>query len=328
MAQPLKLPPWVKSAARLVRDTQMTNAIITSSLRPVVRLAPAMLGAEIIKRAPRLGLAKARLPNGRWLRMHSAEQEAIHTSVFYNGWRGDEPEVLPIWFSLASKSRTIIDVGAHIGHMTVVAGLANSAARIVAFEPLPRVAAILNANVRLNRLDNVVVYQMALGSETRVASFYAVPKMIPSSSSLSKDFMVSGDHLDLEELKVQVARLDAILPEAEAPVLLKIDTETTEPDVLAGAGELISRTHPIIIVEVLAEHDTGPALDAELDRLGYRYTGYLMTGSGLERRDSIRGDPHWRNYLLVPLEGSTIQLLGGISWATTFPAEAVRLLRG
>jgi hypothetical protein len=80
--------------------------------------------------------------------------------------------------------------------------------------------------------------------------------------------------------------------------LVKIDTEGTEPEVLASGREMLVRDRPWIICEVL--HGlTEDRLHAVLDPLGYR--AFHITRRGLVPRQRIVGDPRYveRNYLFA-----------------------------
>ena len=73
--------------------------------------------------------------------------------------------------------------------------------------------------------------------------------------------------------------------------LVKLDTEGTEPAVLAGARELLARDEPFIVCEVL--HGlTEAGLHAALEPLGYRW--FAITAAGLVERPRIAGDPAYR----------------------------------
>ncbi len=311
MTAPLKLPLSVKKMGRLVRDFPPANNLITSVVRPALRALPPNVRESVMAHLPRVGKAQARLPNGRTLQMSCPQTECILNGLFYKGWTADEAEVLPLWFALAQNSRVVVDVGAHVGHFSLVAGLANPEARIFGFEPLPRVAALLRSNVQLNRLSNAEIRQCALGRAPGKLPFYAPSDGIPSSSSLSREFMLSGGHT-LTETVIEVSTLDTEPIPTDGPVIIKIDTESTEPDVIAGGKRFIRDAQPLMIIEVLDGRDTGDRLARELADAGYAYTPYLLTGAGPARRDRLVGDPEWRNYLLVPTDISKIGPLIGV----------------
>ena len=81
--------------------------------------------------------------------------------------------------------------------------------------------------------------------------------------------------------------------------LMKIDTETTEPEVLRGALETLRRDHPSIVCEVLAGRGSEGGLEEILRPLGYRY--YLLTPEGPVLRERIEGHPAWLNYFFTTL---------------------------
>ena len=83
--------------------------------------------------------------------------------------------------------------------------------------------------------------------------------------------------------------------------LVKIDTETTEDDVIAGMLQTIERDHPAIICEVLEEKTAG-----EIERLlaPHEYGYYLFSGDGLIPYKHIRPHPLWRNFLFISEKGA------------------------
>jgi FkbM family methyltransferase len=292
---PLRLPESLKKLARAARDNRTINNVVTALARPIVRALPPRGKLAVKGHMPRVGLATADLPNGQKLKLYSDVFECIVTEVFYGDWTGDEPETLPLWSEYAAKSEIIIDVGAHIGHLSIVAGLINTKAKIFSFEPLPRVADLLRRNVQLNNLQ-VDVRQKALGREPGTAPFFAIPGGIPSSSSLSKEFMLQSGVKEIEAVSVEVSTLDAEnIP--EGVTLLKLDTETTEPDVVAGAHKLLKRK-PVIFVEVI---DDGKRLTSELSSAGYEFDAYHLSDRGAVLTQGILPfDGRWPNFLLLP----------------------------
>jgi hypothetical protein len=98
-----------------------------------------------------------------------------------------------------------------------------------------------------------------------------------------------------------VDTLDAYVTRTgRAPAVLKVDTETTEPDVLTGGRALLERHRPWIVCEVLAGR-TGAQLEAILGPLGYRYFHLPATMAPVEHA-RIEGDPSHleRDWLFTP----------------------------
>ena len=96
---------------------------------------------------------------------------------------------------------------------------------------------------------------------------------------------------------VSVTTLDRYLANRAIPKvnLVKIDTESTESQVIRGMRNTVERDHPDIFCEVLQGRADTRALEEILAPLGYRF--YLLTPEGPLQRDHIEGHPEWLNYL-------------------------------
>ena len=248
----------------------------------------------VVRHLHRFGPVSSRLPNGRRLRLWSLADDWVSNLVFWRGWRAYEPETAPLFFRLAARASLTLDVGAYVGFYSLLAGHANPEGRVLAFEPLPAIHERLRGNVARNRLDNVACVAAAAGREDGRAALYHVSRGLPSSSSLSRPFMGT---CDVTATPVEVVRLDRLLAErGVARVdLVKIDTESTEPDVLAGMREVLGRDRPTIVCEVLAGRGSEAALTELLAPLGYAF--HLLTPSGPVRRQRVEGHPAWLNYI-------------------------------
>lgn len=261
-------------------------------MRPVLRMA-GVDSAVVTKHLHRCGTVKAKLPNGQTLRLWSRGDDWVSNQIFWNGWNAYETETLSLFFKLASRATVILDVGAHVGVFSLVAGHANSSAQVFAFEPVAPTYQRLQTNVALNQLKNVRCFQSALGDKDETTEVFHQPGMT-FTASLSREFMnwqpawssstvtvVTGDNFVKEN---NIPRVD----------LLKIDTESTEPQVLAGMLKTIKRDRPKIICEVLPDL-TEKSIELLLGPLGYSF--YRITDRGLVRQERITGDLKFRNYL-------------------------------
>jgi FkbM family methyltransferase len=287
--------PSLKAVLKRLRAMPAINAPVAHAVRGTAR----MLGVTpefAIRHLPRSGVTRMTLPGGREARLWSRGDDWVSNQVFWRGWDGYDPEVAPLFWRLATRARVTLDIGAFVGYYSVLAGLANPEATVLAFEPLPGVFERLERNIRLNRLHNVVALQRAAGAIDGHAEFFHVPGIIPSSSSLSEAFM--GGTAGLTAVPVSVARIETVLRErgVTGVDLVKLDTETTEPDVLAGFGRMLAASRPDIICEVLTRADV-EALTAILQPLHYRF--YLLTGDGPQPRERIAPDGRWLNYFFT-----------------------------
>jgi len=250
-----------------------------------------------VRHLHRVGSVSAKLPNGRTLRLSSRGDDWVSNQVFWRGWLAHEADTAPVFFRLAERARVTVDVGAYVGYFTVLAAHANPAGRVLAIEPLPPVYARLVRNIRLNRLGNVDCVMAAAGAAEGAASFYYQAHGLPTSSSLSRAFMAGVENLTVTN--VPVVAVDSLLVQRGICLvdLIKIDTESTEPDVLAGMASTLRRDRPAIICEVLKGRGAEERLNAVMRPLSYRY--YLLTPDGPVARGVIEGHPECLNYLLV-----------------------------
>jgi len=293
----------VTALLRRLRVSQPLNFLATSTVRAILRAAGSH-SEMVIKHLHRVGAVSDRLPNGRTLRLWSRADDWVSNQVYWRGWRGYEPETAPLFFRLASRARVTLDVGAYVGFFTLIAGHANPNGRVFGFEPLPDAYKRLQSNVELNKLTNVVAVASAVGEVDGRADFFCADTHMPCSSSLSYEFMQSAD--SLRSFQVPVVKLDTFVREngLQGVDLMKIDTESTEPQVLNGMIETMRRDQPLIFCEVLKERGSEELLQEIIRSINYR--AYLLTPEGPELRDRIEGHPEWLNYLFTALSPSEV----------------------
>jgi FkbM family methyltransferase len=189
-----------------------------------------------------------------------------------------------------------LDVGAHVGYYAALAAHANPAGKVFAFEPMPSSFERLRRNVELNGLANVACVNSAVGEADGEAEIYFQPSEVPVGATLSKELnrLLPG----MRSAPVSVVSLDSFRRERglESVDLVKIDTETTEMEVLRGMREVMRNFRPAIFCEFWE----GPAraLAEVFDPLGYRC--YRLTAGGPAPYDG--GKSEWNNYLFTTSE--------------------------
>jgi FkbM family methyltransferase len=141
---------------------------------------------------------------------------------------------------LVESGDTVVDGGANIGYMTVLAGhMAGPGGRVIAFEPHPFLYSRLCEHVRLAEshgcLAGFDLREQALGSTTGEAWLH-VPKGFEQNDGLAS--MISSNDAGEHRLAVSLTTLDELL--GVGPVkLLKLDIEGYEAEALLGAKELL-----------------------------------------------------------------------------------------
>jgi len=191
-------------------------------------------------------------------------------------WLGSYEYEKQRFFAKEIRANTVVfDIGANVGFYTLLASvLVGPEGQVIAFEPVPRNIDFLRKHVRLNRIDNVEIMEVAVSDAFGVATFDLGPDS-------SQGRIAKGG-----ELNVQTVCLDGLISAGEKPVpdYLKIDVEGAEMSVLTGAQNLLKGAHPAIF---LATHS--PALHQQclafLRSLGY--TVQAVDGQPIEKTDEL-----------------------------------------
>lgn len=146
----------------------------------------------------------------------------------------DELVVLLNLRQLASKSKTFVDVGAHVGAHTI--RVARDYGQVIAIEPDPNNLRGLVANIKANNLTNVFVVESGAGSERRELELH--------QRGSGSTFGEVADKYGAVQVKVD--RLDDLVERAD---VVKVDTEGWEENVMLGASRLIQQCSPVFVIE-------------------------------------------------------------------------------
>jgi FkbM family methyltransferase len=202
----------------------------------------------------------------------------------------------------------VIDVGANVGQHALFAALRG--ARVIAFEPYPKVADVLESRMQQNGCaDRVRLVRIALGAENGQARFIVPRGHNEGTGTLSG----ADDPTTFAAITVPVRIGDEILREIApgAVHLLKIDTEGFEVQVLEGLRATLETWRPIVFFEwTPAKQSRRRSPDAsDLFPAGYRFCRFIGDDNvlGLFRRPTYRLGPlpdDWPacNVVALPVE--------------------------
>lgn len=197
-----------------------------------------------------------RMP-GTSLRFMLDPLETIQMSLYYRA--GFQPEI-GYWIKRNLKPDALfIDCGANIGIQSLIAGdyyrtqLGVTAQPMVyAFEPNPRILPQLEANIRLNRLEEFISVQAKAVSDRAVQTHFFLSSEDNSTSSslvaLGPGNLHTGEAVQVQTVTLaEFVRCDA----GDRRVgLIKLDIEGAELLALHGAQAILIRDLPTIIMEV------------------------------------------------------------------------------
>ncbi len=240
------------------------------------------------------------LPNGQAIHWLPCRDNHLARYLARDGWDGYEACTVRLFYHLAEHAPVIFDVGAYLGYYAFVGAAAAPTNRAYAFEALP----VLAKNIRKIAARNpglaVEVAGAAASDRNGTVDFFVESPWLTNSSA-NPAFLPAGYGGRRRRIRCAATNLDTFIANHAITRLdlIKIDTETTEPDVLKGMPVALHKFRPIIIMEVL------PC--ARLEEIGnfmqsYGYRCAWITDEKLIEKDRPVPDESLRfmNYLFWP----------------------------
>jgi len=232
---------------------------------------------------------------------HCDLRDATAAEVCFTGRY--EPQETQLLGDLLQPGNVFVDVGANWGYYTLAAAhMVGPEGRGVAFEPEPRLFALLTANIAANTLRHVLLQPAAIGPRRERVPFTAFR---PDEGNWGLSRSVGHDRATVADFESDSLPLDDALDAASvgAVHLVKIDVEGAETGVLEGMRRgLTSGRYRYIMLEchpgLLAERGLSEtSCVAALFDAGYRL--WLIAQSpAMHRRAARRHVP--RAELLRP----------------------------
>jgi FkbM family methyltransferase len=190
--------------------------------------------------------------------------------------------VSEVLFRLTERGDLVIDAGANIGYMTLLAAVRSGpGGRVVAFEPNPHVARWLMQNIEAAGQEYAIaaveVRTCALGSESGTAHL-VLPDSSAANEGLARIASLEDVIRDGDSVPVPVERLDDVIGNRTVG-LMKVDVEGHEEHVLRGAASLLG-SHRIRHIVFEEHHGPGSPAMKMLSAAGYEIfaIGWSMRG--------------------------------------------------
>jgi FkbM family methyltransferase len=160
-----------------------------------------------------------------------------------NVWDGFQVERINNIFK--NKKSLFIDCGCSFGSYSVpIAKLNSTDSKVIAIDASTVATRRLKENVLLNDINNIEIYNLAIGKEEGYANFNEDLNLLPNSGSFRFDSFGK---------KLRVTTLDIILEQqlldSFEVIFVKMDLEGYEFDGLLGFKKNIAKYKPIILFE-------------------------------------------------------------------------------
>lgn len=228
---------------------------------------------------------------------------------------GRTERALLSWFVENVKpGETWLDIGAHYGYTAIaLSRLVGPGGRVFAFEPMIGTAGCVLQTRQLNRLHQLIVLPLGLGSPDTLemvelpttrgmvdASLARADKGKPAPESRTSS---EEEGYTIHQARVLVALFDWLWPricnESEQIDGVKIDVQGMELEVLQGMADMLSRWRPKLAIELHAGVERAELLSA------IESAGYVARGVPIEpiagEIEPLYVDDH--SYAFFPVDG-------------------------
>lgn len=248
--------------------------MLGQTLRAAARCYPFLSGYGTIANSRwfRKGMTQQRQD---WVRLRCGAEilapmdDWVGRTLYYFG--DLDPKLSRVFRQILRPGDTVLDVGANIGVMSMLAAsLVGPGGAVHSFEPQPQLTSMLRESVSRNGFRNVHIHEYALGdkTETRVLGVH----MDNSGwASLESD---PSDYIRPVSVKVQEAASCFDSLGISAVRMLKMDVEGYEPVILRAAMPFLERIKPHAVLFEITNHDLSfndqPIVQL-LAPLGYRF---------------------------------------------------------
>ncbi len=237
-------------------------AVVASYLQSLEFSRRGLLRPDTVSGAPQV----TQLPDFRVYSL--AGDAAVGQSVQENGY---EPHVSAVFRRLLREGMGVLDIGANIGYFALLsAAIVGPSGHVLAIEPNPGNARLLEISRRANGFENIVIAQVAAGRETGLLVLHS------SFSNGTTSPPPEDEAALLASITVPCIRPDDLLSGAHRIDVIKADVEGAEYNALLGCQAVIARDRPTIISEFSPEMMPGisgidgPGFLRWLAGLGYR----------------------------------------------------------
>ncbi len=231
--------------------------------------------------------------------------EHMQSRIFWLGFYNES--IVSFLNNFLQPGMTVIDVGANIGEITLVAAKrVTPTGKIISFEPVTTINSLLEKNLQKNNISWVTTVKQGLADKNGDAIIFTSS----NDDTNNLENIGLGTIYPMGERKVpietiSISTMDKYLEEfpIEKLDLIKIDIEGAEIPCLLGAIKTIIKFRPHIILETQEETYTAAgytpkylldffnSLEYEISRIGSKGKLYSNTSESLNDFQNILAKP-------------------------------------
>jgi FkbM family methyltransferase len=228
-----------------------------------------------------------------------------HKGYWFHG-QNREKETLALLQELIRTGSVVVDVGGHIGYMSLIfSHLVGDNGKVIVFEPGENNLPYITHNV--SRRPNICLITKAVCDKNGCASFY-VENLTGQNNSLFPDYhmfqknrVAASVRVQYKESRVVTTSLDAFLSETDLrPDFVKMDIEGAEILALRGMSDCLTKHRPLMVIEVTCDHGAIFELLRAFDYLLFLPNKTLVT-----RFEQLETNSFW-NVFCVPSEHAAV----------------------
>lgn len=174
------------------------------------------------------------------------------------------------------KNKNIIDAGAFIGDTAIVLSDYTNK-NVYSFEPFLQNYNLMLKTIELNKKNNIIPVNMALGDENKEIGIDA---SVGAGSGMSIENS-KEDNINNIENKIKMLTLDSYVKENNIEVgLIKTDLEGFEQPFLKGAINTIKEQKPILIISIYHNYSDFFEIKPMLENLNLGYKFKIIKNKG------------------------------------------------
>ena len=171
------------------------------------------------------------------------KNDGIHSDLFLHHKREPICTQYLLKGNIIKEGDVVLDIGANIGYYVLIESrLVGIKGRVYAVEPVQSNFRTLKKNVKLNNLDNVSTYQLAMGEKNCNAEIY-----ISSYANLCRMKKCERGDKIVGVQEVPVETVDTFIRDKQVPNFVRMDVEGYEYEIIKGMQHLLEKNISLLI---------------------------------------------------------------------------------